>query len=364
MATTTRVIFTGQSARCLRIAEDQNRAIFRDSIFFEMNTEQSSEQMTPIQTPTISVIIPVYNTAAFIGEALDSVFAQTYKDFEVIVINDGSPDSDELEQVIAPYRERIVYFKQHNRGLAGARNTGIRHARGEFLAFLDSDDCWLSDYLASQMKLFEETPSLGMVYCDAEYFGDLALAGKTYMQRCPSNGLVTLESLIREDCQIYGSCLARRRVVVEAQLFDESLRCCEDYDLWLRVLYHGGRIAYQKKVLARYRSRPGSLSRDSMKMLETLVAVYEKAARTMLLPEQTRAILQKQIAQAQAHFDLEAARNFLAARDFDRAKDSLTKANNFFRRAKLKLAILGLRFMPHWTRIAMLTWQKVILGRE
>jgi GT2 family glycosyltransferase len=313
----------------------------------------------------ISIIIPAYNTAMYLRETLESVFAQTFKSFEVIVINDGSPDSDELEQIIAPYRERILYFKQHNCGLAGARNTGIKHARGEYLAFLDSDDCWLPDYLASQMKLFEKTPSLDVVYSDAVLFGNSAMSGKTYMQTCPSNGPVTLESLIRVDCQVIASCtVARKQVVVNAGLFDESFRCCEDYDLWLRILYRGGQMAYQRKVLGRYRVHPGSLSRNSMKMSETVVAVYKKAERTMELQEETRAVLKDKLKQAQARFDLEVGRSSIAAGDFDRAKDSLTKANNFFHRAKLKIAILGLQFTPHWTRLAVLAWQKVISGRE
>ncbi len=321
----------------------------------------------PSQIPKVSVIIPAYRTEEFIGEALDSVFAQTFTDFEVIVINDGSPNGDELEQAIAPYRKRIRYLEQDNRGPAGARNTGIRNARGKYVAFLDSDDCWLPDYLAFQMKLFEEIPSLDMVYSDAQHFGDPALADKTYMQTCPSHGPVTLETLIKEDCQVITSCtVALRQAIVEAGLFDErvDLRGCEDFDLWLRILYHGGQIAYQKKVLGQYRSRPGSLSRNAMKMSGTVVAVYEKAERTMELPEETRAILRKQLKQAQAHFDLEAGKNFLTAGDFDGAKDSLTKANNFFHHAKLKMAILGLQFVPQWTRLAALTWQKMISSRE
>src|ERR1700730_1568273 len=100
------------------------------------------------ETPTVSVIIPAYNTALYIVETLDSVFAQTFRDFEVILINDGSPDTDKLEQVIEPYRERIVYLKQKNGGPSAARNAGIGWSRGEYIAFLDSDDSWLPQYLS------------------------------------------------------------------------------------------------------------------------------------------------------------------------------------------------------------------------
>lgn len=313
--------------------------------------------------PTVSIIIPAYHTALYISETLDSVFAQTFTDFEVIVINDGSPDTDELELAISSYRQRIVYLEQQNRGLAGARNTGIRHAQGKYVAFLDSDDCWSPDFLSSQMKFIEGTPSLDMVYCDAEYFGDPTLAGKTYMQMFPSNGSVTIESLINEDCHVLASCtLARTRTVVDAGLFDEALRCCEDFDLWLRILYRGGRIAYQKKVLGRYRSRPGSLSRDAMKMSETLVAIYEKTERMMVLSNETRAILKKQRAQAQASFDLEAGRMQLMAADFVAAKYSLRKANHIFHRTKLKLTIVGLQIAPGLTRLAVIVWQNLISG--
>jgi GT2 family glycosyltransferase len=321
----------------------------------------SQEPEIANMTATITIIIPAYNTGKFIGETLDSVFAQTFKDYEVIVINDGSPDTEELERVLAPFRGSILYLKQENRGPSGARNTGIRHAQGEFLAFLDSDDCWLPEYLASQMKLFEETPSLDVVYSDARHFGDTALAGKTCMQTSPSIGPVTLDSLIRQDCQVCTSfTVARSRVVVEAGLFDESFRRSEDYDLWLRILHRGGQITYQKKVLGRYRSHPGSLSRNAMKLLEAQAAVYEKVERTMDLHQETRAMIQQRITRAQAHFDLEAGRNFLTAGDFDRARDSFIKANHFFHRAKLKVAINGLQFAPRFTRLGAITWEKLI----
>src|ERR1700686_1350704 len=112
-----------------------------------------------MSTPTVSVIIPSYKTATFITETLDSVFAQTFTDYEVIVVNDGSPDTEQLERVLEPYCNRIVYLKQENRGVAGARNAGIRRARGAFLAFLDSDDMWLPEFLAEQVQIFHKDPS-------------------------------------------------------------------------------------------------------------------------------------------------------------------------------------------------------------
>src|ERR1039458_9453464 len=120
--------------------------------------------------PKISVIMPAYNTAKLIAASLDSVLQQSFQDFEIILVNDGSPDTAALEEVLAPYLEKIIYIKQENKRAAGARNTAMRQARGEFLAFLDSDDIWLPDHLGSQMKLFTEDPMLGLVYSNCLAF--------------------------------------------------------------------------------------------------------------------------------------------------------------------------------------------------
>src|SRR4051794_21327340 len=98
--------------------------------------------------PRVSVIVPCYNTADVVAETIDSVLAQTYRDYEVIVVNDGSPDSGELNPILARYGDRLRCFRKENGGLASARNRGIREARGELIALLDSDDIWTPDYLA------------------------------------------------------------------------------------------------------------------------------------------------------------------------------------------------------------------------
>src|SRR2546422_4249577 len=101
-------------------------------------------------SPLVSVIVPAYRAAPYIAETLDSILAQTFSGYEIIVVNDGSPDTEELERALAPYYDRINYIVQENRGQAGARNTGIRHSRGVFVAFLDQDDQWEPEFLSVQ----------------------------------------------------------------------------------------------------------------------------------------------------------------------------------------------------------------------
>src|SRR5213080_1671301 len=131
--------------------------------------------------PRVSIIIPAYNVASYIGETLASVFAQTFTNYEVIVINDGSPDTEELERALEPYFDRISYLKQENLGAGAARNEGLRAAQGEFIAFLDADDLWLPNYLEEQLK-FIRANDFDLVCADAMHFGDSPLAGRTYIE--------------------------------------------------------------------------------------------------------------------------------------------------------------------------------------
>src|SRR5262245_30917070 len=112
------------------------------------------------RTPSVSVIIPAFRAAKYIGETLRSVLAQTFKDYEIIVVNDGSPDAVELESALEPFRDQIVYLVQLNFGAGAARNTGIRAARGKFLAFVDADDSWEPLFLEEQMSFLKEHPEI------------------------------------------------------------------------------------------------------------------------------------------------------------------------------------------------------------
>ena len=220
------------------------------------------------QSPKVSVIIPAYNAAAFVGETLGSVFAQTFTDYEVIVINDGSPDTEAFERAIAPYRERINYIKQENRGASAARNAGLNAARGELVAFLDADDTWLTNYLQEQIDfMHEHQPDL--ICGDAIVFSDSRTDDQSYMDVLMNGadhfGEVTFEGLISgSQSLITSAVVARRQKVIEAGSFDENLRNAQDFDLWIRMALRGARMGYQRKVLARYRYREGSLSGDAV----------------------------------------------------------------------------------------------------
>src|ERR1041384_6007174 len=215
-----------------------------------MNSNESTHSShVSDHAPTVSVIMPAYRAAEYISAAIDSVLNQSYTDHEIIVVNDGSPDTVELESVLRAYNDRIRYIGQSNRGCSAARNLAIRAARGRLLAFFDADDYLEPDYLA----------------------------GRTFIQTSPSQGDVTLQALLEARCTVLLSgTLARRQSILDVGLFDEKLRCSEDYDLWLRLAMNGGRFAYQRKVLLCKRIHSASLSADHVCLHEHTVLVLQK----------------------------------------------------------------------------------------
>jgi glycosyltransferase involved in cell wall biosynthesis len=309
--------------------------------------------------PKVSVIIPSYKTADLIVACLDSVFAQTYSDFEAIVVNDGSPDTAELEKVLQPYMDRIVYIKQENKRAAGARNNAIRQARGEFVAFLDSDDTWMPEHLSSQMQLFAEDPATDLVYCNALLVGDPAHEDR-FMEKCPSSGPATFGALIVERCQIpISTVVARKQTLVEAGLFDEKLARCDDYDMWVRSAYSGAKIQYHRKVGARlFIGRPGSLGQSRARMVEGYWTILEKFKRTLSLNETDRAVVEKRAAEVRAKYLLEEGKCKLEEREFRKARQLFREANGYLHRLSLSAAVFGLTIAPGATARLMSLWRR------
>jgi glycosyltransferase involved in cell wall biosynthesis len=303
------------------------------------------------RVPKVSVIMPAYNTADLIAASLESVFSQTFQDTEIIVVNDGSPDTVELERVLDPYLDRIIYIKQENKRAAGARNTAIRRARGEFLAFLDSDDLWLPEHLEAQMRLFEQDPGLDLVYSDCFALSD-PLLRETFSQRCPSEGPATFVTLVPEKCQIpVSTVVARKKIIEKAGLFDEKLLRCDDYDMWLRAAFYGARIGYTRKIQARLNGgRPGSLGTVSTKMLEALWLILEKMDRELPLSVSERACVRQRSAEIRARYLLEEGKLQLHDGQFQRAKELFGEANVQLRRSLLGMVQFGLNIAPRTTR--------------
>lgn len=300
--------------------------------------------------PAVSVVIPAYCASADIVDALDSVFQQTRHDIEVILVNDGSPDTGELEIAIAPYRHRIRYITQENRGAGVARNTAIALARGRYVAFLDADDLWMPEFLARQVAFLDAHAEVGLVYTDALVSGESPLAGRRFMEKAPSCGSVTLESLIAQRCNIILSTVVMRRgPLVHAGGFDETLRCGQDFDLWLRLALRGVRMAYQCVVLAERRVRANGLSGDPLAEIRRPLNVLRRFAAIPGLPASAQAALHVRINALDESLEIELARRRILEGDFAAARHHLSILKGL--RLKVRLARLGLRFTPRLLRM-------------
>jgi glycosyltransferase involved in cell wall biosynthesis len=309
--------------------------------------------MSSEPAPAVSVVIPAYGVTPYITEALDSVLAQTHNDFELIVVNDGCPDTVALEAVLRPYLERIVYVKKENGGVSSARNAGIRVARAPLIALLDGDDAWTPDYLAVQTAFLRKHPQTDIVYSNGVIFGDSPLAGRLSMDLSPSHGEVNFESLVSCRCSVMTSVLARKAAILAVGGFDESLRRAEDFDLWVRAAHAGMKISYHERAIWRHRDRNSGLSADAAAMREAGLAALEKLSRTLSLSAAEKSALAK----AQQAFRTDVT--YYRMMDALRANDASAALNELRQllqaRWTLKLALLGigLRCAPHLTlRIA------------
>jgi glycosyltransferase involved in cell wall biosynthesis len=311
-----------------------------------IQTEVKTHKILPETAPTVSVIVPAYNSAKYIGEALESVFAQTFTSFEVIVINDGSLDTDELERELKRYPSNLRYIKQDNRGAAAARNTGLRAATGEFVAFLDADDTWSPTFLEKQIALIKGV-NADLVYADALLFGESPLAGKTFMEMHPSRGEVTPENLLAVKVTVLTSTvLARKEPILKAGLFDEALRRGQDFDLWLRLAKRGARIAYQGEVLADHRIVESGLSGDMMSQLKRTLVVLEAIKSKEVLTASETAAFEANMKRTLRDLALEDGKEKLLRKDFAGARQSFDEAKRFRHSWKLILVSLGLRVAP------------------
>ena len=198
-------------------------------------------------TPLVSIVIPAYNCARWIDETLRSVYRQTYRNWEIILVDDGS--TDDTKAALAPHMDRIRYYLQENGGTAAARNTGLQRARGELIAFLDNDDIWLPEKLNLQVRAMQTWRDCGLVFTDGRTFGESGLRGKPLISRLldrwihdhktsdpmVANGWLSREFFFKNHISSASSVLVRKECLETVGAFDERIAIADDYDLWLRI---------------------------------------------------------------------------------------------------------------------------------
>lgn len=217
----------------------------------------------PSDKVKFSVVIPAYNSASFIAVALDSVREQTFTDYEVLVTDDGS--KDDTGRVVADYALRYPNFRlllasQENKGIGGARNNGIFRATGEYIAFLDADDRWYPEKLASVARLLENNPALDVVYHDEMEIA--ADGGRRVLRNRKLTGNCFEGLLFRGNCLSTSATCVRRDLAWRIGGFSENpdFNSAEDYEFWLRLAKNGARFALLAEVLGEYHRVEGSIT--------------------------------------------------------------------------------------------------------
>lgn len=311
--------------------------------------------------PRVSVIIPTYNYAQFVEQAILSVLAQTYKNFEIIVVDDGSTDT--TAQRLQPYTDQgeITYLYQPNKGLPGARNTGIRHSQGEFIAFLDADDIWTPDKLQLQVELFDRQPELGFIFGNSRKFlGSLASRRTSFEDISPSHGDVTAELLQRSFLPM-PTVIVRRSALEAVGLFDETLDSCEDLDMWLRLSLRF-KAGYVDQVVAWYRLHSLSMSSNFEKIATRRLRVIKKFTQQLEAEgkwNDSKQLIQRVLGVAYDN----AGRYALAACHRSAGLDYLREADRLLGRTMFRIGISWASAIPGLLP-ALLRWKTQRLSKQ
>lgn len=225
--------------------------------------------------PLVSVIIPNYNYGRFISEAIDSVLAQTYRNIEIIVVDDGS--NDETSEVLKIYNDKLKWVKQSNQGVANARNNGVGESRGKFIAFLDSDDIWFPEKIEKQIKIFLSDDEIGLVHCG---FVDFDNNGNFFEEHLDGlEGWVALDMLRYQKKSILGggsAVLVTKKAFDKVGGFDQSVSPAEDWEFYYRVARHY-KVGLIPEVLLKYRVHGNNNHLNIPRMERAILGAFDKA---------------------------------------------------------------------------------------
>jgi glycosyltransferase involved in cell wall biosynthesis len=213
--------------------------------------------------PAVTVVIPAFNAAAFIGDALRSICGQTLEGVEVLVVDDASTDDTVREAARFAGELDLTVLTQPNAGPAAARNRGIERARGRYCAFLDADDVMLPGRLQAQFEMLAAEPDLGLVHTDLMTFDDAGVIHRTRRAFSDPCGGMVLDKLLLSNFITTSTVMAPTARLKEVGMFGEARRVSEDFELWLRMAARW-KVGFIDQPLVRYRRRPGSLSDDKV----------------------------------------------------------------------------------------------------
>jgi GT2 family glycosyltransferase len=281
-------------------------------------------RIPPGEAPTFSVVIPAYQAAGFIADAIESVLAQTSPPLELIICDDGS--TDDLEGSLAPYQDSIALLRKENGGEASAKNMGARAASGEFVAILDADDVYLPERLEALTELSVRRPDLDILTADC-----LVIAGGRFVRRCYHGGYRfevddQRQGILERNFVGPGHMAVRRDALLAVGGFDEAFRRATDWDCWIRMIFAGSRVGMVNEPLAEYRVRATSLASNRLRQFEAYVAVLEKAAARSDLSTDERAALDRSLGVQRRRLLLQ------------KAEDALAEAKPKARRLALEIA--------------------------
>ena len=271
----------------------------------------------------VSIIIPAYNYARYIGEAVNSALAQSYPDCEVIVVNDGS--TDDTKKILELYYDGITVVEQENKGLPAARNAGVRASNGDYICFLDADDMLLPEKIKEEVYWLERDEDLEWVYCDAFLTDEKGVKLKKYSEMFTSQyweakrGIV-FKTFLKGNFVPVNSPLITRECVVENP-FDEDLKSYEDFDFWLRVSRRY-KTMYIDKPLCCVRKHGGGMQKDSLNLYWNGIRVVKRLIdRAGLNKEEL-----KMAKELLASFFLQTAEKYYVSGDKKKASEAFKKA--------------------------------------